>query len=389
MPLALAQQERPVFRAGTDLVVVDVQVVDRKGQPILGLAPADFEVRIDRQPRRVASVELVRFDQATPDATPPVSAAASAPSAQVRYEDGRNFVLAIDESSFHPLHAMAAREAVRRFVRRLNPADRVGLYKYPVYGAELVLTTDHQEVLDRLDGVVGVLDVPQSESRLTMSEIIDITAGDQDVLGRVAERECPSAPGLCRKRIEFEAQSLALAFEGQVGQSVQGLRTLLRALATYQGRKTLVLVSGGLLAGDRAGGRPDVTDMIGQISRESTLANVNLYVLHLDNSFIDAFSPKGGGARASFMRDSQALGAGLERFAGTAGGALFRVQAGTGDYAFDRVLTETRAHYLLGVEADPADRDGRPHTISVSVRRRGADVRNRTTVVIPRSSPTP
>jgi hypothetical protein len=33
MPLALAQQERPVFRAGTDLVVVDVQVVDRKGQP--------------------------------------------------------------------------------------------------------------------------------------------------------------------------------------------------------------------------------------------------------------------------------------------------------------------------------------------------------------------
>jgi hypothetical protein len=143
-------------------------------------------------------------------------------------------------------------------------------------------------------------------------------------------------------------------------------------------------VSGGLLASDRPGARPDVRQVIDEIGRKAALANVHLYVLHMDNSFLDAFSPKGVGPRASFMRDSGALGAGLERFAGTAGGELFRVQAGTGDAAFDRVLLETQAYYLLGVEPEPSDRDGRPHAISVSVRTRGAQVRSRTTLVIPR-----
>src|SRR5205814_5671474 len=33
--------------------------------------------------------------------------------------------------------------------------------------------------------------------------------------------------------------------------------------------------------------------------------------------------------------------------------------------------------YLLGVESDPGDRDGKPHTIRIDVSRRGATVRTR------------
>lgn len=377
--LVLGQQQPPI-RTGVELVLVDVQVVDRRGKPILGLGAQDFRVQIDRNDRKIVSAELVRFEH-QPGAT---AGAVVQPTTGERVEEGRALVLAIDESSFAPAHAMAAREAARRFVTRLNPADRIGLYKYPVHGPELVLATDHQKVLQQLETVVGVLDLPRGDFRLSLSEIFDLTAGDQDVVTQVSRRECPQAPGPCRQRIQIEAQSLAAAFEGQVGQSVRGLRTLLGALATHQGRKTLVLVSGGLLASDRIGARPDVRGIIDDIGREAALANVNLYVLHMDNSFIDAFSAKGAGPRASFMRDSQALGAGLERFAGVAGGELFRVQAGTGDTAFDRVLLETSAYYLLGVEPQPSDRDGRPHSISVSVRTRGAQVRSRARVLIPR-----
>jgi hypothetical protein len=85
------------------------------------------------------------------------------------------------------------------------------------------------------------------------------------------------------------------------------------------------------------------------------------------------------------MRESAVLGAGLDRMAGTAGGALIRVEAGSGDYAFDRVLRETSAHYLLGVEALQADRDGQAHAITVRVNRRSTDVRHRRFVVIPKS----
>jgi hypothetical protein len=115
-------------------------------------------------------------------------------------------------------------------------------------------------------------------------------------------------------------------------------------------------------------------------------ANANLYVLHMDTSFIDAFSAEGRGPNmTTLFRDMKALGEGLDLLAGSAGGTIFRVEAGTPEYAFDRVLRETSAYYLLGVEVADADRDGKPHFIHVKVSQHGATVRNRPLVVIPKS----
>jgi hypothetical protein len=83
------------------------------------------------------------------------------------------------------------------------------------------------------------------------------------------------------------------------------------------------------------------------------------------------------------LRDGTLQGLGLDRFTGMAGGELIRVQAGTGDYAFERVLRETSAYYLLAVEPEDRDRDGRPHKVRVQVNRRGAVVRARSFVVVP------
>ena len=103
----------------------------------------------------------------------------------------------------------------------------------------------------------------------------------------------------------------------------------------------------------------------------------------MDSSFIDAFSERGGPS-PTLLRDSGALAAGLEGIADTAGGALLRVQAGTGDTAFQRVLRENSAFYLLGVAPEPEDRDGEAHAIRVRVRLRGATVRSRAQVIVPR-----
>ena len=42
------------------------------------------------------------------------------------------------------------------------------------------------------------------------------------------------------------------------------------------------------------------------------------------------------------------------------------------------------SHYLLGVQVEEADRDGRPHLIQVKVNQKDSSVRNRASVVIPR-----
>jgi hypothetical protein len=167
-----------------------------------------------------------------------------------------------------------------------------------------------------------------------------------------------------------------------VSQSVAGLRGLVRGLAAIPGRKVVVLVSGGLVNSDRSSGRANSSQQIALLGREAAVANLELFALHLDWSFQQALST--GQLRPSALRESGIAATGLEIVAGTAGGAVIRVPGTSPDVAFDRVLRETSAYYLLGVEAAEDDRDGRPHAISVKVKRKGAEVRSRAEVIIPR-----
>jgi hypothetical protein len=48
---ALAAQQQPTFRAATDVVVIDAQVVAKDSTPIAGLKADQFEVFIDGRKR--------------------------------------------------------------------------------------------------------------------------------------------------------------------------------------------------------------------------------------------------------------------------------------------------------------------------------------------------
>jgi VWFA-related protein len=350
---------------------VDVQVVDRQGQPIATLGTDQFDVSIDGRPRRVVSADLVQYSAGAFKGKTP--------------RPPRIFVLAVDETSFRSYSARAARQAAAGFIDRLEPDDVVGIYPYPVSTQDLNLSHDHAAVKKSLDRVVGRLEPPHTQFSLSLPEMIDITANDSGVLAKVRQRECAPSNQGCPEQLQLEATALARFAETQVTGSLNGLRTLLRALASLQGRKTMVVISGGLPASERAGSRPDIrheTEICGQFA---TVANANLYVLHMDTSFLDAFSSSAPRLNAeALFRDSSALAAGLELVSGAAGGALFRVQASTADSAFARLARETSAYYALGVEPADADRDGKLHAIHVNVKERGATVRSRATVIIPR-----
>src|SRR5262249_11868050 len=62
--------------------------------------------------------------------------------------------------------------------------------------------------------------------------------------------------------------------------------------------------------------------------------------------------------------------------AGAARGTMFDV-IGRPEHLFERIASELSGYYLIGVESDPKDRDGKSHPVRVEVPRRGAIVRSR------------
>lgn len=386
---AVAPPQTPLFTSRVNMLAVDVLVVDREGQPILGLQPSDFSVSINRHDRRIVSADLVRYTDAPRPLTALASTEVFSPIIKtpgVVPQDSRVFVLAVDDSSFTAGGIRPAMQAAQRFVANLRPSDMVGLYVYPFERPRLDLTHDHRAVQAALGQMIGRRDNSQTTYSLSPAEIIDINGGDTDTLQRVQARECvPPAGQLpdpsCPDAIKGEAYSLAAYYESEAAQRIYGLGMLIQDLGRLPGRKTVVVVSGGMLASDRIGARPSLRAFMGRIGEQAARANVTTYVVHLDNTYTDLVSSTRQPPRrptdyaASSMASEWAYATGLERLAAEAGGVYLPVKGGTGELAFARVLRETMAYYLLGVEPTAEDWDGRKLVVQVKARAKGATVR--------------
>jgi hypothetical protein len=81
-------------------------------------------------------------------------------------------------------------------------------------------------------------------------------------------------------------------------------------------------------------------------------------------------------------------GGGLNSVAAATGGSMFTVVM-KADPAFARIDAELSGYYLLGIEADPSTRDGKPHGIKVDVERSGVTVRSRRQVIANRPPAAP
>jgi len=384
--VAGAPQQSPRFTSTVRMLAVNVRVVDSGGQPILGLLPADFTVSINRRDRRVVSAQLVQYSSLA-TAPPLVN---SAPPTLARPgtvpEDSRVFVLAIDNASFTGGAIKPAMLAAQRFAANLRPSDIVGLYAYPYERPMVDLTHDHRAVQDALSRQVGRRDAQHGQYHLSPAEVIDITAGDKEVLQRVIDAECPKpidqlADIACPGIIAAEASAAAAYYESEASQRLYGLGLLIQDLGRLPGRKTVVVVSGGLLTARRAGGRPDIQGFMGPLGAQAARANVDTYVVHLDDTYLDELSASRAPSRRAvyqtrgLMTDESAYADGLMRLATETGGTYLAVKAGSGDVVFGRVLRETMAYYLLGVEPAPEDWDGRKLIVQVKTSAKGALVR--------------
>lgn len=406
------------FRAAVDLVAVDVQVVDRDGRPVPALSPGDFEVSINGRRRRIVSADYVQF--ASPSGEPfrptPAGPRASNRSAQQATDGARVYILAFDVGTLGVGDSRALVESALTFIDRLEPTDLVGLHSIPV-GPHLPPTSDHRAVRLMVQRVVGSRtnsEGAESRFNLSASEIIDIMAesvratpfanigrgargtviwedapvtGDEvDTIRAVMMRECGASEMRCGDEIRAEATSRAFMMQAHALQNISGLRTLIRQLGAYQGRKTVVLFSSGMPTTDRPGGAPDLGTLPQALGRDAAATGTTIYTLHVDRGLSRGLGAGGGrasGSASTRSRDRAVEGQGLEAFADASGGALFAVNTGAGEQALQRVLRETSSFYLLGVEPQASDRDGSLRRLSVKVKRDRVTVRSRQWVVVP------
>ena len=131
-----ALQSQPTFRAGVELIRIDVSVLDKAGKPVSDLTPEDFVVTIDGAPRRVS---FATFYGPTPDAPGAAPAAAPAPNAATNRNaaPGRVVVFVVDLESMTPGYEKVLLQTASTLVDKLAPGDAVGLLIIPGKGVEI------------------------------------------------------------------------------------------------------------------------------------------------------------------------------------------------------------------------------------------------------------
>jgi len=365
-----AQDQPPRFKSTVDVTSLDVMVVDDHGNPITTLTPGDFVVRIDGNPRRVISAEWISLVK--PSAADP--AAVAVPDGFSTNENstaGRLIVIAVDEPNIRFGAAQAIVRAANAFLDRLLPSDRIAIAGFGPGAPATVFTSDRQRIKQALSRMVGqksALPMGDFGHTIAMTEALAIDRGDNYTLSQVVARECQSigrGDPLCSDTVLQQARTMALDANRTGDSTVAGLRELFRGLRSIEGPKTLVLISEGFIM-------PEQREVV-DLGALAAAARTSVYVMRLEGAMFDATDPR---LPADAVGDRMLQSQGLETLAGATRGAFFNVN-GAGAPVFQQLQAELSGYYLLGVEWDARDGDGKPHPIRVDVPRKGAIVRSR------------
>ena len=374
-PPAPPQVPRPSFETKAEIVLVDVNVVDRESKPVATLTATDFDLEVNGQPRAINSVQFIATTPANATAATPREAAYSSNQSQTT---GRLMLFVVDEGSLRVGVNRSVLRAAQSLFQRLAPGDLVGLARLPTGFGGVEFTTDRQRITDALMKVTGAASVRGGMVRVNISEAWALENNDPGTFQQAVDRECQGMAGAdleaCSNQVETEARSLLLEASSRARQTLASLEGLLKGLIPLKTPVNLVMISEGMfVARDRAS-----MTALGRLAAE---ARATIHVIRPSQQFFDIEDRSAGGSSSRFFDDGL-MSEGLEQVAGQTRGSM-SVVTGDGTTAFDRLGRELSGYYLLGFEPTEADRTGRERRIKVSVKPRGLTVRSRPTFVVP------
>ncbi len=382
------QPQTPVYRSGVDVIAVDVHVVDRAGHPVVGLRPDEFSVSVDGKPRAVESVDFVSYvgdsSLVASDATNlrPLFSTNLTPTRTI---PPRTVMLVVDEDNIRAGAARWAAIAAERFLDRAQPTDLIGFVTIPAGKTGIDPTTDRAPVRSALQRIIGHLtpaDVlgTHSTHALAVSEAFAYLHDRErpdSAWRQVLRRECsPIASQIllkCPEEMAGYAQEVIADVRQRATGTIRALSGLLDGLASVPGPKTFILISQELPVSAYPSEQHAFFSEAAPITAAAARAQATVYVLHLDAPLVDVATQT---ASPNGPADADMRAYGLETVTSLTGGRRWMV-SGSAEPAFERIALEISGYYLIGLRAEPGDRDGRPHAIKVEVKRQGVEVRAR------------
>ena len=321
VPVHLAQEQQPTFRAGANIVRVDVTVTNNHGEPATNLTRDDFVVTEDGAPQTIDSIELVRLTgEPTDDRSLEIYSQSQMASEAAR-DDVRLFLIFWDEYHIGEfLPATRGRDVLTNFVlNAFGPSDLVGIMDQLTTVDSIRFTRDRRELANEVHALKGRFNVFVP----VRSAVEEAQLQARDV-GRI------------RNEVTTTALNAAAAFLGNF----------------REGRKALLFVSQGI----PLFGRNDETTRYNEIVHTANTNNTAIYTL-------DPMSEVGR------RPDS------LMSLAEETGGRPF-VGTNRPELMVPQMVRDSSAYYLLGYRS-PAPADGKFHRIKVRVNKDGYEVRAR------------
>jgi VWFA-related protein len=369
-----------VLRVQSNLVLVDVRVTDKHGQPVTDLKASDFRVLEDGVRQKIVSFSLENIAQLASatgeNAAPPTIDLGQLPPnvtrAQVNQvvQDHRLIVLFFDLSSMPVDDLLRAVKAAENFVRKqMTPADLVAV---ATYSSDLRVNQNFTNDRDELDKAIESIRVGEASSLAAQGEIG--AAGGTSATGEEIVTEDTSeafTPDETEFNIFNTDEKLA---------AVESLADLLRGVP---GRKSVIHFSSGV---ERTGIENQA--QLRATTDAANRANVSLYTLDArglvglpPGGDATSASPSGTAIYTASAVSSQvsSLEQGRETLASLATDTGGRTFYDLNDFsqAFREVQLENSTYYLLGYVPSNTKSDGRFRRIRVEVDLSGVKIQAR------------
>ena len=361
---AIPQNSDYVFRARTEIVLVNVTVRDKDGNFVRDLKPEDFTVLEDNKPQKVLSFDLENTD-AVPStdvaqvkvlgnsATAATPAQNPAPTAAT-FKDRRLVILFLDLSSMQPEEVERATTSAQRYVdNQMAPADLVAVVSLGnSLNVDQDFTADHAQLNKVLQGFNTASGQGYDEGSTGTTE------GTADSGGSFTADDT-----------EFNIFN--------TDRRLEAMRTIAKQLEHIDQKKSLIYFSSGMT-------RTGIENQSELRAATNAAVRANMAIYTMDIRGLEAIVP-GGEAQSASLRGVSAYSGQsmtnafdsnfssqetLVTLAGDTGG---RAYLDSNDFSkvYKGVQADTSTYYMLGYHSTNLARDGRYRHITVKLNQPG------------------